>query len=136
MAGSFTLNVVSPNGAIFNDEVEFLVVPGEDGELGILPNHSPLMATLNIGVIRITQNGKVNRMALSGGFMEVGGNKVTLLAESAELADTIDIVRAKAAKERAEQRLASKSAEIDMVRAELALLRAVARLKAAEITKH
>lgn len=136
MAGSFTLNVVSPTGAVYSDEVEFLVVPGEAGELGILPNHSPLMATLNIGVIRITKEGKVSKMALSGGFMEVGGNKVNILAESAEIADTIDIARAKAAKERAEQRLASKNADVDMVRAELALLRAVARLKATETIKH
>lgn len=136
MAGSFTLNVVSPTGAVYSDEVEFLVVPGEAGELGILPNHSPLMATLNIGVIRITKEGKVSKMALSGGFMEVGGNKVNILAESAEIADTIDIARAKAAKERAEQRLASKNADIDMVRAELALLRAVARLRATETIKH
>lgn len=136
MAGSFTLNVVSPTGAVYSDEVEFLVVPGEAGELGILPNHSPLMATLKIGVIRITKDGKVNKMALSGGFVEVGGNKVNILAESAEIADTIDIARAKAAKERAEQRLASKNADIDMVRAELALLRAVARLRATETIKH
>jgi F-type H+-transporting ATPase subunit epsilon len=136
MAGSFTLNVVSPTGAVYSDEVEFLVVPGEAGELGILPNHSPLMATLNIGVIRITKEGKVSKMALSGGFMEVGGNKVNISAESAEIADTIDIARAKAAKERAEQRLASKNADVDMVRAELALLRAVARLKATETIKH
>lgn len=132
MAGTFNFKVVSPDGAVFNKDIEFVVVPGEQGELGILPRHAPFIAGLDIGVIRYTLSGKVNRMAVSGGFMEVADNKVTVLAEAAECAEDIDLERAKAAKERAEQRLKKKDPETDRKRAEFALRRASARLQAGE----
>ncbi len=132
MAGTFTLRVVSPEGQVVKEEVEFVVLPGESGELGILPNHAPLIAGLQIGVMRYTANGSVRKLALSGGFVEVGDNKATVLADTAEPGDMIDLARALAAKERAEKRLTQRTAEIDLRRAEFALRKAVARISAAE----
>ncbi|MGI1657433.1 MAG: F0F1 ATP synthase subunit epsilon [Desulfitobacterium sp.] len=132
MAGTFTLRVVSPEGNVLKEEAEFVVLPGETGEVGILPNHAPLITALGIGVIRYTVNGKVEKIATSGGFVEVSDNKVTVLADTAEPGDKIDLERAIAAKERAERRLAQKTDGIDSKRAELALLRAVARIHAAQ----
>ncbi|MFA6807439.1 MAG: F0F1 ATP synthase subunit epsilon [Eubacteriales bacterium] len=130
MASTFNFKVVSPDGLVFDQEVEFVVVPGEEGELGVLPNHAPLIAGLNIGVIRYKVNNTEKMIAICGGFMEVADNKVSVLAESAECAESIDVTRAESAKDRAEKRLKEKSAEIDLKRAELALRRAVTRLKA------
>ncbi|MGE4271757.1 MAG: F0F1 ATP synthase subunit epsilon [Desulfitobacterium sp.] len=132
MAGTFTLRVVSPEGNVLKQEAEFVVLPGETGEVGILPNHAPLITALGIGVIRYTANGKVEKIATSGGFVEVSDNKVTVLADTAEPGDRIDLERAIAAKERAETRLAHRTDGIDSRRAELALLRAVARIHAAQ----
>ncbi|AFV03901.1 ATP synthase epsilon chain [Dehalobacter sp. UNSWDHB] len=132
MAGTFNFVVVAPAGEVLNTEVEFVLAPGAEGELGILANHSPLIANLVIGVVRYTQNGKVEKMAIGGGFLEVAQNKATILANTAELAESIDVARAEAAKERAEKRLGEKQAETDMIRAEVALKRAVARLRAIE----
>lgn len=132
MAGTFTLRVVSPEGQLLKEEVEFAVLPGESGELGILPNHAPLIAGLQVGVMRYTANNSVRKLAISGGFVEVGDNKATVLADNAEPGDMIDLARALAAKERAEKRLTQRTAEIDLRRAEFALRKAVARINAAE----
>jgi F-type H+-transporting ATPase subunit epsilon len=132
MAGTFNFNVVAPDGQVLNKNVDFVVVPSVNGELGILPNHAPLIASLGIGVIRYTEDGKVKRIAISGGFMEVVNNKVTVLANTAETSEDIDLERAQAAKERAEKRLQERQPDIDIARAEVALKRAIARLKAAE----
>jgi F-type H+-transporting ATPase subunit epsilon len=131
MAGTFTLRIVSPEGNIFKEDVEFVVLPGEElGELGILPNHAPLIAALKPGVIRYTKDGAVKKIAISGGFVEVGDNLVTVLAETAELAEKIDLERAKAALDRAQKRLANRYPELDITRAELALEKAKARIAA------
>ncbi|RNC28875.1 MAG: ATP synthase epsilon chain [Candidatus Dichloromethanomonas elyunquensis] len=130
MAGTYVFNVVAPDGQVLNKEIEFVVVPGENGEIGVLPNHAPLIAGLGIGVIRYTENGKVNKVAISGGFMEVIHNKVTVLANTAETAGNINIQRAEAAKERAEKRLKEWTPDTDLARAEVALKRAIARIKA------
>jgi len=130
MAGTFNFTVVAPDGQVLKKDVEFVVVPGENGELGILPNHAPLIAGLGIGVVRYTEGGKVNRIAISGGFMEVVNNKVTVLANTAETAENINIERAQAAKDRALKRLQERQPDTDLARAQVALKRAVARLKA------
>ncbi|WP_018305356.1 F0F1 ATP synthase subunit epsilon [Desulfitobacterium hafniense] len=130
MAGTFTLRVVSPEGNVLKEEAEFVVIPGGNGEIGILPNHAPLISSIGIGVIRYTVNGKVQKIATSGGFAEVSDNKVTVLADTAEPGERVDLDRALAAKERAEKRLAQREG-IDVRRAELAFLRAVARISAA-----
>lgn len=132
MAGTFNFNVVAPAGQVLNKEIEFVVVPGENGEIGILPNHAPLIASLGIGVIRYTESGKIHNIAISGGFMEVVNNKVTVLANTAETSESIDLTRAQAAKDRAETRIKEHSPDTDFARAEVALKRAMARIKAVE----
>jgi len=132
MAGTFTLRVVSPEGNVLKEEAEFVVLPGETGEIGILPNHTPLITAMAIGVIRYTVNGTIHRISTSGGFVEVADNKVTILADTAEPGEIIDLQRATAAKERAEKRLNQRTQDIDIKRAELALHRALARINAAQ----
>lgn len=132
MAGTFSLQVVSPEGNVLKEEVEFVVLPGGAGELGILPNHSPLIAGLDVGVLRYTLNSTVKRVAIAGGFVEVADNAVTVLADTAELSEKIDLTRALEAKERAVKRLSARSNEIDERRAEYALRRAAARISAAD----
>lgn len=109
-----------------------VIARGVEGDLGILPNHMPLVTPLKIAPVRIKTDGdKEQQIAVSGGFMEVRGDKVTILAETAELPEEIDVERAKAAKARAEQRLIDKHPDLDYKRAELALLRAQVRLQVA-----
>lgn len=126
------LEVVTPAKKLFSEDVRFVVVPGVVGELGILPDHAPLMTALKIGIMKVQQEGKTFKMAVSGGFMEVRNSRVTVLADSAERVEDIDRHRAEAAKERAEKRLASNDSNIDILRAEMALQRALNRLKASQ----
>lgn len=124
------LEIVTPQKKVFSEDVRFVVAPGVEGELGILPDHAPLISALAIGVLRIQQEGKNFKVFVNGGFMEVINSRVTVIANSAERAENIDMNRAEAARQRAEQRLAAKTPEIDLARAELALKRALTRLKA------
>ncbi|MEW5952330.1 MAG: F0F1 ATP synthase subunit epsilon [Bacillota bacterium] len=126
------LEIVTPQKKVFSEDVRFVVAPGVEGELGILPDHAPLISALAIGVLRIQQEGKNFKVFVNGGFMEVINSRVTVIANSAERAEDIDMNRAEAARQRAEQRLAAKTPEIDLARAELALKRALTRLKAAK----
>ena len=130
MAGNtLKLEVVTPERKVLSEEIVSLIVPAIEGYLGILPNHAPIISGLEPGVIKYKVGGDYKKMAISGGFLEVSANKASILANTAELAEEIDVQRAQAAKERAEQRLQNKS-DIDVLRAELALKRALARLKA------
>jgi F-type H+-transporting ATPase subunit epsilon len=123
------LEIVTPERKVFAQEVNMVVVKGAEGELGILPNHIPLVTPLQIAPVKIITDGKEQYAAVHGGFMEVRKDKVVILAESAERAEDIDVDRAKAARERAEKRLAAaKQEQIDFVRAQLALQRAMTRL--------
>lgn len=127
---TFKLNLLTPEKLIFRDEARSVVAYGTDGYLGILPKHAPLLTSLEIGALTITdKDGKEQRFALNGGFLEVINNEVTILAETAEHANNIDVERAKAARERAQKRLEDRSREIDRHRAEIALKKAVTRLK-------
>ncbi len=130
MAGTFSLRVVSPEGNVLKEDVEFVVLPGGLGELGILPNHTPIIAGLDVGVIRYTLNGTIKQAAIAGGFVEVVDNQAIVLADSAELAEKIDLTRAVEAKERALKRLSNRTNEVDVRRAEYALRRAAARISA------
>lgn len=130
MAGTFSLRIVSPEGNVLKEDVEFVVLPGGMGELGILPNHAPLIAGLDIGVIRYTLSGTTKQAAIAGGFVEVADNQAIVLADTIELAEEIDLKRAMEAKERAQKRLSARTAEIDVRRAEFALRRAAARISA------
>jgi len=124
------LEIVTPERKVYSEDVDFVVVPGSEGEMGFLPGHSPLASSLKIGVLRVTKDaGKPLRIAITGGFVEVMDSRVTVLTSAAEREDEVDKKRAEAAKQRAEQRLAAKAADLDVVRAELALKRALNRLR-------
>ncbi|MGN1400176.1 MAG: F0F1 ATP synthase subunit epsilon [Bacillus sp. (in: firmicutes)] len=129
------VSVVTPDGPVYNDEVEMVSMKAQSGELGILPNHIPMVAPLQIGAVRLKKGGHTEYVAVSGGFLEVRPDKVTILAQSAELAETIDLGRAQAAKARAEVRLQDKKEDIDHKRAELALKRAINRISVYESLK-
>lgn len=135
MAGTFGLRIVAPEGDVLNENIEFAVLPGVQGELGILPNHTALIAGLDVGVLRYTINGISRRAAIGGGFVEVIDNSAIVLAETAELSADIDVTRAIAAKERAAKRLSASTAETDIKRAEYALRKASARIDAAQDKK-
>ena len=130
MAEKLFLEVVTPQKAIVSEEVEIVVAPGSEGEFGALKGHTTFLTSLKIGTLRYKDaNGKERYLFINGGFAEVLPDKVTILAESAERRQDIDVERATRAKERAEKRLAAKSADTDLVRAEVSLKRAVHRLK-------
>lgn len=134
MADTLTLQVVTPERTLISGlEVKALVAPGSKGSLGILPNHAPLLSSLDIGVVKFKPAGseQYEKMAISGGFLEVSENRAVILADAAERAADIDVLRARQAKERAEARLRDRGALVDAVRAELALRRAVNRLRVA-----
>lgn len=125
------LEVVTPERKVYSEDIRFVVLPGSEGELGILPEHAPLVSALKIGQVRVQHEGKTLKIAVSGGFAEVRNSRVTVLANAAEREDQINLERAQAAKERAEQRLASGGPDIDTVRAEAALRRAINRINTA-----
>lgn len=125
-----TIEVVTPERVVYSGEATMVIARGLEGDVGILPNHMPLVTPLKIAPVRIkTVGDKETVIAVSGGFMEVRGVKVTILAETAELSEDIDVERAKAAKTRAEQRLNDKHPDLDLRRAERALQRAISRLQ-------
>ena len=122
------LEVITPEDVTLRAESTSVVVPGVDGELGIWPNHAPLLAGLKPGVISYKTASGTEKLVVSGGFIEVSNNVISIIAPAAEKASDIDFVRAEAAKKRAEERLAQKNADIDIARAQAALARAKARL--------
>ncbi|RWZ58989.1 F0F1 ATP synthase subunit epsilon [Halobacillus fulvus] len=125
---TLTVSVVTPDGPVLEDAFEMVSCKAESGELGILPGHIPMVAPLTISAVRLKGSGKSDRIAVSGGFLEVRPDKVTILAQSAEKPSDIDVDRARMAKERAEKRLRDKQTDIDFKRAEMALKRALNRL--------
>jgi F-type H+-transporting ATPase subunit epsilon len=129
------LQVISPEKVILEREVDSFVVRAADGDVGIRPGHAPLFTSLQEGVMHFKANGEDQPMAVMGGFLQVQDNKATVLTESAELAGSIDAARAKQAKERAEARLHEKTVEVDRVRAEAALRRALIRLRLSELLR-
>jgi F-type H+-transporting ATPase subunit epsilon len=127
------VDIVTAERVVFSEEdVERLIVPGIEGELGLLPLHAPLLTTIQPGVLRVVKGGEETTMAITGGFIEVRENRVTILADAAERGEDIDLARVEEARRRAEERLASREATVDIVKAEMALKRALVRLKAAE----
>lgn len=123
------LEVVTPERKVYEEDVNMVVVKGVGGELGILPQHIPLVTPLKIAPVKAKKGNSEEFIAVHGGFMEVRKDKVVILAEAAELGSDIDVARAQQAKERAEQRLAAKADEVDHKRAELALQRALTRIQ-------
>lgn len=134
MPGTMTLQVISPECTVVkNLTTDAVVIPVTEGSMGILYNHAPMVATLRIGVLRYKDGGVYKRIAISGGFMELSSNSITVLADSAELGESVDVMRAREARRRAESRLRERASNTDRVRAEIALRRAISRLKAAGV---
>ena len=125
------LKLLTHERVIFDDDVDEIYTKSVDGEFGILKDHVPIMSALDVGVTKAVQGNKVFFFTTMGGVLQFKDNNAVILTDTAETGKDIDITRAKAAKERAEARLADLKAEIDIKRAEAALARAKARLKAA-----
>ena len=133
---SLRLDIVTAERVVYSEDVDAVIAPGVEGQLGILPHHAPLMTTLQAGELRVKRGGGEDVLAISGGFLEVRPDRVIILADAAERAEEIDVARAEAAKRRAEQRLADKHARgLDEATYEAALRRAMARLTVAEKVK-
>lgn len=129
---SLTVDILTPERIVMQTQADSVVVPAADGELGILQNHAPLLAELQPGNIRLKHGAETELFAVSGGFVEVNHNKVSVFAETAEMAQEIDVERARQAAERAKAALRAPQNEVDLALAEAALRRAIARLRAAE----
>jgi F-type H+-transporting ATPase subunit epsilon len=131
----FHLEIVTAERVVLSDEVDQVNVPTKDGRVGILPRHAPLLTILDIGELDIIKGDVRTPFAVTGGFMEVLPNRVTILADSAERADEIDEARAEEARRRAEEQLAQRRSDQDMALAEAELRRAIIRLKVAQLKR-
>ncbi|MDR3556112.1 MAG: F0F1 ATP synthase subunit epsilon [Syntrophobacteraceae bacterium] len=132
MADKIFLEIVTPEKKVLSETVDIVVAPGEMGEFGVLPGHIPFLAKLKVGELKYRVGGAMQHVAIMGGYAEVLNNQVTILATAAEAAVDIDLIRAKAARERAERRLADSRDKFEFVRAQAALQRALARMRIAE----
>jgi F-type H+-transporting ATPase subunit epsilon len=133
MAENIKLEVVTPDHEVVNEEAQIVMAPGSLGEFGVLIGHTPFMTSLKTGEVCYNDaNGNRQCVCISGGFAEALPDKVTILAEAAEKCKDIDVQRAMAAKERAENRMADKgNDDIDYARARIALERAINRIRIA-----
>lgn len=128
MADIFKIEIITPDRIFYEGEAEFVEFTTAAGEIGVYANHIPMTTVLAPGIVTIHNGEEEVLAAVHAGFAEILGDKITLLAEIAEWPDEIDVTRAEAAKDRAEERIANKSADIDVVRAELALRKALIRI--------
>jgi F-type H+-transporting ATPase subunit epsilon len=126
------LEIITAERQVFSDDVNTVVAPGVEGELGILPHHAPLITMLKPGEVLIRKDSEETYMSVSGGFLEVRPDKILILADACERAEEIDIERAEAAKRRAEERLKTRTPELDVAQVQAALLRSLVRLRVAE----
>ena len=132
MADELTLEIVTPERMAFKGVVEEVTIPGSEGEFGVLRGHAPLLSSVDVGELSFTQDHKRTHYAVNTGYAEVTASKVTILVETAERSDQIDLERARRAKQRAEEligKLPKEDAEFEKIR--LALLRAITRLNIA-----
>jgi F-type H+-transporting ATPase subunit epsilon len=135
-----TLEIVTPDRALVREEVDEVVVPGSQGEFGVLPGHTPLLSTLKVGELWYRQGQEKHYMAIAFGFVEVLPDRVTVLAQVGERAQEIDVQRAERAKQRAEQRLAQAQSQLtqidfDIERARIALMKSLLRLQVASLAR-
>ena len=131
------LEIVTAERLVYSEQVNCVVAPGIEGELGIMPHHAPLLTTLQPGELRIIREGQADTyMAVSGGFLEVMANRVVVLADAAEHADEIDEARAQEAVRRAQEQLEHRAADIDLERALASMRRAQTRLKVVRRRRH
>jgi F-type H+-transporting ATPase subunit epsilon len=124
-----TLQVVTPDRSVVTQEVDEVQIPGADGYFDVLPGHTPLLAALKIGELWYRKGGQRHYLSVIFGFAEVLPDRVTILAQLAELPDEIDVARAEAARKRAEQRLAQPTMDLDFERARIALMKALIRIQ-------
>ena len=125
------LLIVSADRALVNETVDEVEIPGDDGYFGVLPGHTPLLAVLQVGELWYRQGSEKHYLAVAFGFAEVQPDRVTILAQIAEKADEIDLARAEAAKQRAQERVAGLAVEMDAERARVALMKSLIRLQVA-----
>lgn len=127
------LDIVTVERLVYSQDVDMVIAPGIDGEMGILPHHAPLLTALTYGELRVKRGEDEDSFAISGGFMEVQPDQVTVLADTAERADEIDLERAEAARRLAEESLeAMVDEKVDFAKAEAALRRSMIRIKVAQ----
>jgi len=127
------VEIVTAERLVYSDEgVDEVVAPGIEGELTVLPMHAPLLTMIKPGIMRLVKGGADTDLAVTGGFLEVRDDQVTILADAAERAEEIDVVRAEEARRRAERALQERESEISLAQASAELQRALVRLKAAE----
>jgi F-type H+-transporting ATPase subunit epsilon len=130
---SISLEILTPEKPIFNEQVESVTVPGTKGSFQVLKDHAPLMSTIDIGVVALKIKDQTSYFTTGGGTIEVKKNKITILADSMEKVEDIDVDRAQQAKERAEERIRNKKdSDVDEAKAESALKRAINRINAKE----
>jgi len=125
------LQIVSADRLLVNEQVDEVEIPGSEGYLGVLPGHTPLLATLQVGELWYRQGQEKHYLSIAFGFVEVQPDRVTILAQMAEPAHEIDLARAEAAKKRAEERLSKPTTDMDFERARIAMLKALVRLQVA-----
>lgn len=133
MAEKFKLTIVTPDREFFNEEADMVEFNTTEGEIGVYAGHAPLTVIVKPGILTITQGERVRNAALHAGFVQILPEEITILAEIIEWPEEIDKGRAEEARQRAEGRLAERSANIDLDRAQTALMRAVARINAAAL---
>lgn len=129
------VEVVTAERELYNGEANLVSAPGTEGRMGILPRHAALLTTLAPGALRIELNGAEEPLFVSGGFLEVSNDSVTVLADTAEYAEEIDEARAEEARRRAEERLQNVQSEMDRVELQAALERAINRIQVAELSR-
>lgn len=129
MSSAFYLEIVTPERRFFSGDVEMVVLKTPEGEMGILPGHAPMVVSIAVGPLKIKRDGEWLEAVLTEGFMEVTQHRTIILTDTAEWPDEIDINRARAAKERAEERLHHQISRIEYMRSQAALARALVRLK-------
>jgi F-type H+-transporting ATPase subunit epsilon len=126
-----TLEIVTPDRSIAHEQVDEVEIPGADGYFGVLPGHTPLLASLSVGQLWYRQKGETSYLSIAFGFAEVLPDRVTILAQIAERAEEIDVARAEAERQRAEQQLTRRAADADFELARLSMLKALVRLQVA-----
>jgi F-type H+-transporting ATPase subunit epsilon len=135
MAGTFNLKIITPERVVLDAQVEEVAARAIDGGFEVLPNHQPMITALAIDVFRYKLDGVEHHAAVMGGLLEVGENKVTVLSDVAELDAEIDSARAHVARDRAEAEKTTKTDKLDVYTTEMAMSKAITRLKAAELGK-
>ena len=129
MANKIDLEIITPERLVLREPVDEVVLPGSTGELGVLPDHEPLITQLKTGILTYRQGKDQKKLHVSGGFAEILGDRLSVLSDVAEKPEEIDLDRAKASLDRAEKRLASGGDGLDFSRAELKLSRAKTRIQ-------